>query len=126
MIQGLPLVLEEIADVAGTEAMWALVRARGGSTIFLPRRVTARHWLAEIVGLEAANRICAHFRSNHQSRVEVPLAQATQKAERWREELRQPGSLSQRALRMGVTERTVRNWRRRMRGDRDEDQGDLF
>ncbi|SFZ85984.1 Homeodomain-like domain-containing protein [Devosia enhydra] len=121
----LPPVLAEIAAVAGVDAAWALARAKGGTTVFLPRRAGHRHWLTEIVGQEAADKICRHYRTNHQSRLTIPLAAAAMKSERWTEALRSDMSLTETARAMGVHERTVTNWRRRARG-KNGGQGTLF
>lgn len=123
----LPAVLQEIAEVAGLDAAWALARAKGGTTIFLPRRVGHRHWLAEIVGYEAARKICDHFRSNHQERVVVPMAAASQRDLRWREVLSNPDlSINDTAERLGVHGRTVSRHRAKLISKKSGDQGDLF
>ncbi|PIE13807.1 MAG: hypothetical protein CSA70_03570 [Rhodobacterales bacterium] len=59
----LPPLLNEIADVAGLDAALAMADARGGSRISIPARVGANHWLVETVGKDAADKICAHFRT---------------------------------------------------------------
>lgn len=131
----LPAVLEEIAQVAGLDAAWALARARGGTTIFLPRKPGKRHWLSDIVGHEAATKICAHFRGNHTMSITVPMAARQQSAELWREALqRGPDgqylrSINETALHMGVHKDTVskRRHKARVSGDNDDGpQGDLF
>lgn len=58
----LPPLLNTIADVAGNEAALALARARGGSRVSIPARAKDDHWLVEVVGREAADKICDHFR----------------------------------------------------------------
>lgn len=120
----LPSVLQEIADVAGVEAAWALARAKGGREIFLPKTVPARHWLVEIVGLEAAQKICSHFRGNHQMRVLVPMGKQPT-AQQWAAALAAGMSRDEMAAALGVHIRTVSRHRARQR-DRDPSQGDLF
>lgn len=130
MSQGLPAVLEEIADVAGVEAMWALVRARGGTVVFIPPRAQHRHWLTEIVGYEAAGKICKHFRSNHQSKVKIPIARAELLEARWAEVLaRDDLSINDTALIMQVDVSTVSRRRARRTKPRKpaaQGQGELF
>ncbi len=122
----LPAVLQEIAEVAGLDAAWALARAKGGTTIFLPRRVGPRHWLSGIVGYEAARKICDHFRSNHQERVVVPMAAASQRDTRWREAIAEELSINETAERLGVHGRTVSRHRARLTKKTSGNQGNLF
>jgi hypothetical protein len=124
----LPGVLEEIAEVAGIDAAWALVHAKGGTEQFLPEVPPHRHWLVEAVGMDAAKAICAHFRGNHQMRITIPRAHDAQQLERWREAVESGKSANETALEMGVTARTVWNWRARLRRHRkpDPNQGSLF
>lgn len=119
----LPAVLQEIADVAGIDAAWTIARARGGTNVFLPRRVGPRHWLVGLVGLEAAQKICTHFRSDHREWVTIPLAAAHQAADRWREVLERDLSINEQALEMGAHVRTVSRHRARHAAER---QDDLF
>jgi len=128
MSQGLPLVLEEIADVAGVEAMWALVRAKGGTVVFIPPKAQHRHWLTEIVGYEAAQKICGHFRSNHQSKVKIPIARAELMEARWAEVLARPElSINDTALIMQVDVSTVSRRRARQhKPKKPTSQGELF
>ena len=58
----LPSVLQEIADVAGLAAALQLAAARGGETVYIPGHVDGKHWLSQIVGLEAACKICDYYR----------------------------------------------------------------
>lgn len=122
----LPAVLQEIAEVAGLDAAWAIARAKGGTTIFLPRRVGSRHWLSQIVGYETAQKICAHFRSNHQERLVVPMGVGTQRLERWHEAAQQDLSINETAEYVGVHVRTVSRYRARRSGGKSGGQGELF
>lgn len=124
----LPGVLEEIAAVAGIDAAWAIVRAKGGTEQFIPEVPVRGHWLVEILGMEAARKLCQHFRSNHQMRVKIPRAHDAQQLERWREAVQSGRSANETALEMGVDVRTVFNWRARLRKYRkpDPNQGSLF
>lgn len=121
----LPAVLQEIADVVGIDLAWALARAKGGTTIFLPRRVGQRHWLSQIIGHEAAQQLCAHFRSNHQERVVVPMGVGTQRLERWQEASTKDLSINETAEYVGVHVRTVSRYRARRSGKK-SGQGELF
>jgi hypothetical protein len=127
----LPEIIAEIADVAGVDAAWALAREKGGLTVFIPAQPRRDHWLVKLVGLEAAEKICAHFRvisgdeRLNGARLLIPMAAAAQSAERWRQVLAAEMSASQVARTMGVHERTVWRHRARQRDD-DDSQGSLF
>ncbi len=131
---GLPPVLREIAEVAGLEAALALARQYGGLEVAIPRRASYDHWLARCVGAKPAAQICDHFRvvdaDGHaigNFRLYIPQA-GTGAAAQARQQLvadLEAGQLSLRAAarRAGLTERTAR----RIRGKvRDERQGSLF
>ncbi|PIT69705.1 helix-turn-helix domain-containing protein [Bartonella tribocorum] len=69
-----PLILREIADVAGMEAAWNMVRAFGGRQIYLPRRLENADWLIEIVGFEEAEQLIRYFCLNGSGvRLLIPL-----------------------------------------------------
>lgn len=72
-------LLNRIANVAGENAAIALGRARAGERIYIPERMTADHWLAELVGLEAASKISAAFGSQ---KMEIPQSVAGDKRRR--------------------------------------------
>ena len=128
----LPAVIAEIAEIAGPEAAWALARAKGGTRVFIPAEAKADHWLVELVGIEAARRICAHYRiMSGNSRMNgvwllIPMAAAARSAERWTEALSQGLSIAETALRMGVHERTVSRRRAEHGRGNDKRQGTLF
>lgn len=121
---GLPELLAEIADVAGLEAALALAEAKGGQRIYLPPYPKKNHWLVETIGQEAADKICAHFRSvggggraTAQEMI-VPLGPSASVLKRARKIL-QEGleaglSVREAARRAGLHERTGFNAKRRM------------
>ncbi|MBX3527539.1 MAG: hypothetical protein KF904_15150, partial [Rhodoblastus sp.] len=59
----LPPLLNEIAEVAGVVAAVAIAEARGGTRVHFPARAPDGHWLVALVGREAADELCAHFRA---------------------------------------------------------------
>ena len=122
----LPAAFDELAQTGGIDAAWALVRAKGGTTVFLPRRAGHRHWLSAVVGFEAAQKICAYYRGNHQSRLTIPMAAAAQKAARWTEALNSDLSLNDTAEIMQTHVRTVSRYRARQNRRKDDRQKDLF
>ncbi len=134
---GLPPNLREIAEVAGLEAAMQLAAEYGGIQVKIPRRVGSEHWLVKCVGLKAAEAICAHYLVRDADghpvgnfRMLIPkgstgiMAQARQRLAR---EL-QDGDISVReaAKRAGLGERAGWRMKAKLRGRRDDRQGDLF
>ena len=117
-VSSLPMIMVEIAQVAGVEAAWALARACGGSTVYIPRAATPDHWLTQLVGMEAAAKICAHFRvANTGSRILIPLARHAHQRERLVKALEAGMSAPGAALAAGMHERTAYRARKRMAED---------
>lgn len=102
----LPQVIQELIDVAGADAAWTLVRAWGGRNVYIPPSVRPDHWLAQLVGLPAAESICRHYRDNTTDgylgrRLLIPMASRAQGEEAWAKVLSGELSLRQTAELMG-------------------------
>lgn len=125
----LPRVLAEIADVAGEAAAEAIARAKGGGRMSIPAKVGPSHWLAALVGIEAAQKISRHFTSGRGTvEIEVPLGQAGTLARAYRTMHRMivDGRSSDEIARVvGMTRRTVLRNKAKLRGG-DDRQGSLF
>lgn len=67
----LPPTLAEIAQVAGLAAALKLMHAQGGVRVGIPKRAPDGHWLVELIGREAADRLGAHFAGG---RVLIPMS----------------------------------------------------
>lgn len=120
----MPEILIEIAQVAGKEAAWELVRAQGGVTIYLPAEIKKDHWLVELVGIDAAEKICKHFRSGRGGvRVTIPMAKYATSRERLIKALEAGMTAPQAALAAGMHERSAYRARKRIRKEK---QGNLF
>lgn len=50
-------LLNRIAEAGGERAALILGREKAGQEIYIPARISESHWLAELVGLEAARAI---------------------------------------------------------------------
>ena len=73
----LPGVLEQIAKEAGIDAAMKLARLWGGRMVYIPAHPLQGHWLTDAVGMDAAEKICAIFRTNESgARVLIPMANA--------------------------------------------------
>lgn len=125
----LPGVLHEIATVAGLPAALEIADRYGGTRLHFPSRAPAGHWLEQLVGREAADKLCDHFRSRGRGgySVEIPLGPKNfyMRARRKAVELKRQGvSGYEIARRVGVTSRSVRNYLADAKED--PDQGSLF
>lgn len=122
----LPPVLRTIADAAGLTVALKIAQARGGTRVYVPHRVRAGHWLAELVGLDAAQRVAKLYPGEN---IDIPLGLtgSVQNARRTaRQALDEGASVAQAARASGLTERTIYNLRSREGHLRDRRQGSLF
>ncbi|WP_273792395.1 helix-turn-helix domain-containing protein [Brucella anthropi] len=120
----MPEVLVEIAQVAGTEVAWEIVRAQGGVTVYIPSHPKPDHWLVELVGMEAAQKICAHFCVGKTGiRLTIPMGKYTNSRERLVKALEAGMTAPQAALAAGMHERSAYRARKRIRKSK---QGNLF
>ena len=127
--EGLPELLAEIAEVAGLDAAIRLADARGGSRVHIPGFAPDGHWLVEVVGREAADCICDHFRIKDRCGVEllIPMGGSrhyTRARRRFEDLIGEGHSVAEAARRVGVHLRTARYWRARCNDD--GAQGRLF
>lgn len=110
----LPPTLNEIADVAGLDAALAMAQARGGSRVSLPAKPKQNSWLVDAVGFDAAEKICAHYRTGYGGTkgvtLDLPVSPDMNLLKRRRkiDELLQNGlSADQIAIRTGAHRTTV-------------------
>jgi len=127
----LPPLLNEIADVIGTSATLTLAHDRGGSRIYIPAKVTPDHWLVDLIGLDAAEKLADHYAVNGGGQtVDLPVgpsSSAEQVRKRVDELLRENVSADEIARTVKVHRTTV--FRRKRDLDlpkTDPRQGDLF
>lgn len=115
----MPEVFVEIARVAGTEAAWELVRAQGGVTVYIPAELKEDHWLVELVGVEAAQKICNHYRTGRGGvRLTIPTAKHATSRERLVKALEAGMTAPQAALASGMHERSAYRARKRIRANK--------
>lgn len=123
----LPGTLAEIAEAAGVDAAWAIAGAHGGTTVYIPREAVEGHWLTELVGMEAAQKICKHFRvANTGARILIPIARQGEQRRRLIKALQSGMSAPQAALHAGMHERSAFRARKRLKRDDDDNQGKLL
>jgi hypothetical protein len=119
-------LLNRIAEIAGERAALVLGRDRGCKTIYIPKRFGAGHWLPPLVGEEAARAIAAEFGG---SKLDIPPALVGQKRRRRAAIARlnaQGFSINRITAVLGVSRSTVKEHRRYLRQERDDEQGSLF
>lgn len=118
-------LLNRIAAVAGDRAALILGREKACQTIYIPSRVGPHHWLVKLIGTEPARLLAKEFGS---SKIDIPPALTGQKRQRRAAiaQMTDKGySINKITHALGVARSTVKDHRRRMRGD-DEEQGSLF
>ncbi|PZO81622.1 MAG: hypothetical protein DI629_03535 [Mesorhizobium amorphae] len=119
-------LLNRIAEVAGIRAALLLGREKGCQTVYIPRRFPARHWLPQLVGMDAAQALASEFGG---SKIDIPPALVGEKRRRWRAIAEMTGnglSINRITKSLGVARSTVKNHRRRMRGGEDDEGGTLL
>ena len=57
----LPESLTDMAETLGLTITMQIVKAHGGTRLFVPKQVHAQHHLANLLGLEQARRFSKHF-----------------------------------------------------------------
>jgi DNA-binding CsgD family transcriptional regulator len=131
----LPGLLGEIAEVTDIGVAMAIAEQVGGTRVTIPARAPDGHWLVELVGRDAANKICDHFRTlspedreTGARHVIIPRGPAGCLAKAQRrlvKELEAGTSAREAARRAGLSERSAWRMRARLR-DEDDSQGKLF
>lgn len=75
----LPEGLQLIAEHCGEAVMWAVWKAYGGGHLSIPSKVSAKHPLAQALGLPHAQRLCEQFA---RETLQIPKWDAVEKAQR--------------------------------------------
>ncbi|MEO5328102.1 MAG: hypothetical protein H7829_07635 [Magnetococcus sp. THC-1_WYH] len=81
-IDQLPTIIREIGEEIGFEAVFKLVDRFGGTSINPPLKVDEHHWLAEVIGLPAAQKLAQLW---HGDRIYIPFLKAAKQAVRNKE-----------------------------------------
>ena len=115
----LPGLLGVIAETVSYGAALQVAAAEGGKRLYIPHpdAMTPDHWLARVIGLDAARLVAQHYAIGSAAgrgsgdRVVVPLGPTGSRAKRWQElrrALEAGGSSNDVARLFGLDERTVR------------------
>ena len=131
-MSSLPGILNDIAEIAGTDAAYAVAQSHGGTRVSIPPRAEEDHWLSKLLGLEVADAICrglatldAEGRLRGVQNEVIPRGPASllKAARRRAQDALDRGASAREAARIsGLHERTI--WR--MKSEEDSGQGDLF
>lgn len=119
-------LLNRVAAIAGVRAALILGRDKGCQTVYVPRQVTARHWLAQLLGIDAAKAIAAEFGG---TKLDIPPALIGEKRRRRRAiaEMNRNGySINRITKSLGVSRSTVKDHRRRLKDAGDDEGGTLL
>ncbi|MBB4302333.1 Mor family transcriptional regulator [Rhodobium orientis] len=123
---GLPALLAEFAEEIGLEGALKIAEARGGQQVYLPSSVSDDHWLSELVGRPAAEKLCRRYCARGGINLVIPLGPAGHRSKARRrlfKALAEGKSVSETVRASGVHERTVYRAKARLK---DDTQGDLF
>ena len=124
-VDWLPPSLRELVAVIGLDATLRIVEQRGGVRLVVPSRARPGHWLAELIGLEALERLVDVY---GREEIDIPRCAGALRAIRARQIAAEHAagvSNAQLARRYGYTERGIRKLRRRIESA-SSDQCDLF
>jgi len=110
----------ELGRVVGVDDARTLLAALGGGRFYIPRAINPDHRIAKLIGMSQGMVLCRHFSTGIGGLwVELPRGE-TGMFEAYREQLRalaSDASLSEQAIvrRLGVSGRTVRRMRAKLR-----------
>ncbi|MEL6921113.1 MAG: helix-turn-helix domain-containing protein [Pseudomonadota bacterium] len=129
-LDALPETLREVADVTSLGTALTLAAEKGGQRITIPSTVKPDHWLAKLVGLDAARAISDHFTlhgSHGSQQIRVPVMARSLQAQRRAEfaALDAQGATNNEIARhMRIAHRTVQ-WRRKAMKAQDRQRAPL-
>jgi hypothetical protein len=122
----LPLILQEVEEIAGRTAALSLVRARGGERVMIPKSARPDHWLAHAVGMEAAQAIVQRL-GGETLVLPADPTRGLKAAQRAAAEAIGRGLSANEAARVsGMTRRAIEKRKQRLRAQDARGQGDLF
>lgn len=112
-------VFREVASAIGLESARKLIECFGGTELFVPQTITARHKIAKAIGIESARMLSTYF---HGTELSLPVSWARRREV---EKLAGDPEMTKQkiAIATGYSERQVY----RILGEEDDDrQGNLF
>ena len=107
-------LLNQIAEIAGDRAALLIGREKACQRVYIPKTITAGHWLIDLVGDEAAHKLAAALGPNH---LDIPPALGGQMRRRRRAitEMTSNGwSINRISKALGIARSTVTDQRRKI------------
>lgn len=118
---GLPALMIEAAEVAGLAAAVALFAARGGNRVYIPAKAGDDHWLVQLVGRDAADRMIRHWSTDGAGiELELPRGPTGARADLWRrlhQMIREQRSSSEITRALGISRDMVKHHRAKLRSE---------
>ena len=124
--------LAELESAIGADATLSLIEAKGGTNIFIPATITPDHWLVDLLGLDAAAKLCEYFAvgavNAHGDTVglrggvyTIPNNKTRARGLRYRQAVLTASlagrTVTEIALHLGIHIRNVKRWRAKLRAE---------
>ena len=124
--------LAELESVIGADATLSLIEAKGGTNIFIPATITPDHWLVDLLGSDAATKLCQYFAigslNSHGDtvglrggRYTIPNGKGRAHRLRQRQAVLTASlagrTVTEIALHLGIHIRNVKRWRAKLRAE---------
>ena len=122
-IEYLPQSVIDLVDVVGLPAALVIVQERGGIRLCVPVTATRDHWLAKAIGMEAFARLVEVYAREE---IEIPRCVDAMRALRAQEIAASDKSAAELARQHGYTERGIRKLKKRVSGQINDDQMEMF
>lgn len=110
----LPDSIHELLTVISAKAVAALIKARPGTRVQVPKTPNAEHWLVALIGMDDLTKLCARY---HGTAIDIPrcVQVITAAQDSWILADRRGGlSLTELALKYRMTERGISKALRRI------------
>ena len=127
---GIYISVPELREVVGDAAAMKLLAEYGGGNTYIPAKLPDEHPLVMLIGRAAAEALVKEYtRDNVGAQIELPRGSSglfAQYRRQLAEAVAEGGSDKDVARRLGISSRTVRRQRQKLRQEPDDRQGDLF
>lgn len=122
-IAELPESVQDLIEVVGLSAAEVIVRERGGIRLCIPMKAKANHWMAKLIGLDKMVKLVRVYQGEE---IDIPRCAAAILAARENEIACSEKSNAELAREHGYTERGIRKLKRRVEGNYNARQDELF
>jgi len=122
----IPATIADLIDVIGTEAVRAIVNARGGRELKVPVKYSAGHWLNPIIGETALRTLIEHYSGEQFYLPNCKNVLARQQQQKIIEASNRGARTVDLAGEFNVSDRWVRAIKARAKAETETQQIDLF